>query len=131
MNSITMDLEIQRKVDEDNEEWIFSYIMPFCENITQVSVKKEDVKEAMILWSNWKNGRIKITPDENEPMPEELRKLLIKEVKIIRCPKCGRPRPIAAYINSIDGIAIYRCSDPLCDFAWSFKEDRDEGIRND
>lgn len=129
MNEITMDLEIQRKLDESNEEWIFSYIMPFCDNITQVSVKKEDVKEAMILWSNWKNGRIKITPAENEPMPEELRKLLVKEVKIVRCPQCGRANPYV--FCNLNDITVYHCSDPLCDYAWSFKEDQNEGIHND
>ena len=122
MNEITMDLEIQRKLDESNEEWIFSYIMPFCENITQVTLKKEDVRAAMILWDNWRKGRITIAPVENEPMPEELRKMLVQEARAIRCPKCGRRDVIAAY--ETDKLIVYHCSDRLCDYAWCyFKEE--------
>lgn len=126
MNEITMDLEIQRKLDESNEEWIFSYIMPFCQNIAQVSIKKEDIKEAMILWNNWKNGRIKIAPVENEPMPEELRKLLVKEIKIIRCPQCGKAHPLV--FCNIDDITVYHCSDPLCDYAWTLNDSQDSPL---
>lgn len=43
--------QITRRITEDNENFIFETIRPFCEEIVQQKLSKKDINEAMILWS--------------------------------------------------------------------------------
>ena len=42
--------EIRRQVKEDNENFIFETIEPYCSNIAQQKISKKDLNEAIQLW---------------------------------------------------------------------------------
>ena len=42
--------EIERRVREDNENFIFETIEPYCSNIAQQKISKKDLDEAIQLW---------------------------------------------------------------------------------
>lgn len=42
--------EIQRRVREDADNFIFETIEPYCSNIAQQKISKKDLEEAIQLW---------------------------------------------------------------------------------
>lgn len=56
--------EIQRRVREDEDNFIFETIEPYCSNIAQVKISKKDLDEAIQLWKAAK--RIMHVGDKNE-----------------------------------------------------------------
>ena len=46
--------EIQMRCLEDEESFIFEKIQPFCENVIQMKISKEELQSALILWQQAK-----------------------------------------------------------------------------
>lgn len=39
---------------EDEEQFIFEKIQPFCENVIQMKISKDELQDALILWRHAK-----------------------------------------------------------------------------
>lgn len=72
--------EIERRVREDEENFIFETIEPYCSNIAQQKLSKKDLDEAIQLWMAAK--RIMHVEEESEEKQE-----------IIHCKDCWHFHP--------------------------------------
>lgn len=50
LDGIDFTYEFQRRVREDNENFIFEAIEPYCSNIAQEKISKKDLEAAILLW---------------------------------------------------------------------------------
>ena len=50
LDGIDFTYEIKRRVIEDNENFIFETLEPYCSNIAQQKISKKDLDEAIQLW---------------------------------------------------------------------------------
>lgn len=57
--------EIKRRVREDEDNFIFETIEPYCSNIAQQKMSKKDLEEAIQLWMAAKRIMHKEESDEN------------------------------------------------------------------
>lgn len=60
MNSMISDtmLEINQRVLEDEENFIFETIKPYCEEIIQRKISKRELRDALLLWEQAKKATI-------------------------------------------------------------------------
>lgn len=47
-------LEISQRVLEDEENFIFEVIKPYCEEIVKRKISKQELKDALLLWEQAK-----------------------------------------------------------------------------
>lgn len=50
LDGIDFTYEIKRRVREDEDNFIFETIEPYCSNIAQQKISKKDLDEAIQLW---------------------------------------------------------------------------------
>ncbi len=50
IGDIDFNYEIKRRVREDEDNFIFETIEPYCSNIAQQKISKKDLNEAIQLW---------------------------------------------------------------------------------
>lgn len=50
LEGIDFTYEIKRRVTEDNDNFIFETIEPYCSNIAKQKISKKDLDEAIQLW---------------------------------------------------------------------------------
>ena len=50
LNGIDFAYEIERRVREDEENFIFETIEPYCSNIAQQKISKKDLEAAIQIW---------------------------------------------------------------------------------
>lgn len=46
--------EIETRVQEDSENFIFETISPFCEQVLQRKISKKELEQALLLWAEAK-----------------------------------------------------------------------------
>lgn len=64
LEGIDFTYEIQRRVREDEDNFIFEAIEPYCSNVANMKISKKDLDEAIQLWMAAK--RIMHVGDKNE-----------------------------------------------------------------
>jgi hypothetical protein len=52
-------LEISQRVLEDEENFIFEAIKPYCEEIVQRKISKQELKDALLLWEQAKKSTMR------------------------------------------------------------------------
>lgn len=52
-------LEISQRVLEDEENFIFEVIKPYCEEIVQRKISKQELKDALLLWEQAKKSTMR------------------------------------------------------------------------
>lgn len=65
--------EIAMQAKENQEEFIFETILPYCENILQIKINKEELKQILL------NGIQKQQPCEDAISREEVRNIITKD----------------------------------------------------
>lgn len=58
MKHKSIQAEIIEHFKEKEESFVFQMILPFCEQIAEREISKEDIKEAIIIWLAYKNGKL-------------------------------------------------------------------------
>ena len=61
MNNMISDtmLKITERVLEDEENFIFETIKPYCEEIVQRKISKQELKDALLLWEQAKKSTMR------------------------------------------------------------------------
>jgi len=54
IGDIDFTYEIRRRVREDEDNFIFETIEPYCSKIAQQKISKKDLNEAILLWKEAK-----------------------------------------------------------------------------
>lgn len=70
--------EIVMQVEEKEEEFIFETIRPYCENILQIKINKEELKQ--ILLNGMQKTQSKWIP-VSERLPEKYKEVIVTDIE--------------------------------------------------
>lgn len=72
--------EIVMQVKENEEEFIFETILPYCENILQIKINKEELKQ--ILLNSMQKTPFKWIP-VSERLPEKYKEVIVTDIETV------------------------------------------------